>query len=721
MAYLLVVAFGSLGCSSESKIILPSNLHPCLNNRYLKTYDCCSEQINLPESNDSYYCVIDSGVSIEGYIDNECVYVFVEKYDTNEDTVLVASVGDKVKVKDASIQKKEETVVLLLESSSSQQAVLTINSTETKRIDLDENHYFSMLSSNEETIFVASSDGLLVSLDKDLTQVKDTYTDEEIVSISCNDAGLYTLENNNNGIKLIRRSIKSLLSEVEYTVQYDDGHQPNEMHIFAVDEGVLLSTSIGIYFVDVYSSSVKMLINSYDLGMDATRNATISKELLYFEFCYYDVFEDKWSVGLACYEIGVDNNTDNQKQVLKLGVFCPEGVTYLDYVTAYNRMSDVNYIEITDFKYTMTPADCCLFLAGESEFDIVMCESELARKLSKQGFYYDLSESISTDNMTSNIQEIVANYDSFDYLFLDYTIGFLAASDKYYSDDYSYDSECKELLHAEDEASINEYALGILINDINNGEVTDYSIRNLLHVICWLNDDYYESGSMKEEVNAGNVLFIGSEVDNIEEYYSLYCLFESQLVCVPCWGYNTPSVNPGNTFGINNDSSNIDACIDFLIFLYSDKVQKTIDDAIPINQNALEDKIDTFVNETDSEALAQYNYYYRILSDSEAAAYGADVLSVINDMENGNHNAEESEVVWDSFQSNSGLYAEELKAIAENYTTLVESSTTVKYSDSNLMAIINEEAGPLIDGSKTEDETVEVLLNRISLYLDENE
>lgn len=719
LASILIITLCSLGCSSKQSVILQSNFHPFLNNTYYKSYDSVLEQIGLPETNDTFFCITKNATSIEGYIDNNSICIFVIDYDTNEQIVLASSVESNMRVKDADVQKKDGTVILLMETNSYQHVVMSINSAVTNSVYLDENHSFSMLSADENSIFVASNDGTLVCLDNRLNPIKEIKADDKISSIARNDNGLYTLESTLNGFWLVKRNSSTLFPEAEYAIQYDDNRKTNEMFVFPAGKELLLSTDIGIYKVDINSASTEMLINTYDLGIDTSRNVAVSNESLIFEYWCYDVFENKWSSGLACYEVKNDDNDSNQKQVLKLGVFCPEGVNYLDYITAYNRISDEYYIEITDFEYTMTPADCCVFLSGESECDLVMCGSELAEKLSKQGFFYDLRESVPLESFTPNIQAIVETKESFDYLFYDYTIGFMAASSEKYTDAFFEESEAQELLHVEDEASINEYALGILMADISNGEVTYNTIRAYLDVIYRLDNDYYESESMKEEIGSGNVLFVGSDISSIAEYYALSCLFESKLICVPYWGYNTPVVNPGNAFGINDSSTNIDACLDFLNFLASAEVQVSIDYAIPINQTALESQIDEFVNESDNEMLGLFLQEYSVMSDSEEAAYGAEVLAVINEMENGNHNAEESSA--DSYIfPNIDLSANDLQPIGEEYMFLVESATSIKFENSDLMAIINEEVGPFLDGSKNEDETVEVLLNRINLYLDEN-
>lgn len=56
----------------------------------------------------------------------------------------------------------------------------------------------------------------------------------------------------------------------------------------------------------------------------------------------------------------------------------------------------------------------------------------------------------------------------------------------------------------------------------------------------------------------------------------------------------------------------------------------------------------------------------------------------------------------------------------ERYETLINSITKVDMYDSNIYTIVWEAAGAYFAGDKTLDETVDMIRNRVSLYVNEN-
>jgi hypothetical protein len=51
--------------------------------------------------------------------------------------------------------------------------------------------------------------------------------------------------------------------------------------------------------------------------------------------------------------------------------------------------------------------------------------------------------------------------------------------------------------------------------------------------------------------------------------------------------------------------------------------------------------------------------------------------------------------------------------------SLMEGGTVVGYQDDTILDIVAEEAEPFMDGSKTFDQVVDVIENRVNIYLSE--
>ena len=210
-----------------------------------------------------------------------------------------------------------------------------------------------------------------------------------------------------------------------------------------------------------------------------------------------------------------------------------------------------------------------------------------------------------------------------------------------------------------------------------------------------LPDDYWET--YNDRFRDNRVLLMTSYVSYIEGIKNIeYELGgEATFVGFPCPDENGSSIRPEGEIAISSKTKLAGACWDFVKVMLSEQYQKNINYGFPVHKGVLEDMF--------TEATTAQDYS----GGEEAVPLPADDIAV-DDVVTG-------DLGYDDYWSKPVSQAQ-----ADKLMALLTSVTNVERENTDLLAIIEEEAGAYFAGQKSAQAVADAIQSRAWIYVSEN-
>ena len=361
-------------------------------------------------------------------------------------------------------------------------------------------------------------------------------------------------------------------------------------------------------------------------------------------------------------------------------------------------------------------------------FDVLVYDDTIKNDLITNGYLRSLNElDIDLDGVMEDMRELMYWNDNMYYIFPDYSVNMNVYNSNIWNDIVD-DAEllsvtgAKELFANQDITMMAEQYCGILVNEYEtSGSVSYQTIQEYLLLCSAYESDYYESDTMISSIFNGDFIYLSERINNIEQFYSVFCYFGGNIGFRGPLGFDAPVIIPHSYISVSSSTNKVEECKEILEFFLEVDIQNTFE--LPVNEASLRAAIDQFISGCTEENAEQYILDYPLYSDCDNTIISNEYTILAEAMQNGTH-TEDMEGSMSSNNLPNGIRIlvdeYELNLFGNLFYDAISSSNKTLYVDSELIQIMEEEATAYASNSENIDYRAEILYERVMLYINEN-
>ncbi len=722
------------GCSKDKRISITSKEHPDCDIRFTEYDKYYSNYRNdaisyIGSDVISEIHTQDSGYDISAYYGLGKLCVTVTDSERKEIISLKTAYTLALDFEGFAIMDDHKLVALASDSSG---RGMIANLKQDKTTD-----FYGLDSSNVawdiksfDTGYVVISNHHVATFDKDGKSTGSYMTERVILGASTRGKKLYLVESgtrnavpedsikndsyyNQLSLKEIELPLMKIKRETAidyYSNNIEQFEHYGDIELFADgDSKVLLSTSQGIYDIDIAKEQITTIVNTYDYGTYCPTIIVSNNDILKAQLFYSDIDgNDKESF----IEIRPSDTPKKKISVSILGE-----LSYESFFQYANRNTNDFYICLDKTVNGRLETRDYIDIISNHSYDLIVFDDGLEKSLINGDYLLNLNNlGINITDLNDGLSDLMEYY-----IFSEYSVKAYLYNNEVWSKEaietMSYmESDTKELFADQTVKTIVGEYYGIIQNEIDtNGSLSQDTVLEMLSICTRYNKDYYETESMTSEILKGSMVFNNVDIDSVEELYSYYCYYPHILgFCAP-WGYDFMPITPPCYIGICSSSTNINDCVAILNLLLSEDVQKNM--SIPVNKNALNYQIDNLIGAINEEKALKILSDYALYSDSEWTAYEEEINKTIGEMMNGTRtevNQRESVMNVNPLYDKASL--EEFRALS---TLFFSKNDIIFRFDKTIFDLLIEETNSYLSRQEDINQAAKKICNRINTHVSE--